>query len=191
MARAVVFKCFPVLCLALVLTGCLHRSIKEEDRPLLITAKDLESYGAVVPETHAFESMKRIHYADRSVEIDYEYEAPDDMEGIDPMYLTVTIEFEPTLSEAKSMYTLGKGAYAVGSKIGGLEVVEQEDFFQWGDASFFSVLEYEGQPVGNLFITRKGKKIYTIMLSGLYFDDAALWRELVEPRLNYMTTYEP
>jgi len=61
----------------------------------------------------------------------------------------------------------------------------------WGDESRCTLLMNGDLPVGNFFIAREGRRILHVLVAGVYFDDAASFRELVVPHLEGMRSYSP
>lgn len=54
-----------------------------------------------------------------------------------------------------------------------------------------NILKKGGKPVGNYFTVREANKTYTLILTGMYFDDAQLWKELIEAKLKEFSVYRP
>ena len=59
----------------------------------------------------------------------------------------------------------------------------RNDLFRWGDDSEFSLLKANGLSFGNVFVGRKGKRVYMITVSGIYFDESAEIRDLLGEKL--------
>jgi len=76
-------------------------------------------------------------------------------------------------------------------KAKGIEEQEVKDFYRYGDSSSFYILKKEGEPVGNYFTVREGDKLYSLILSGMYFDDPKVWKEIIEPKLKRFSAYAP
>ena len=72
-----------------------------------------------------------------------------------------------------------------------IEVVERNDLFEWGDRSRFTILKTDGQPFGNVFITRKGKHVFYVLISGVYFDDRESISDLLSEPLTRLSSYTP
>lgn len=186
LVKAVVVLCFAFF----MLCSCMNRPVKDEDKALLVTVQDLAEYGVTYAEGDDFITLSRVYYVDFTKEVEYEYDSPDGREDVNPLYLTVTAGFEHSESEAKKSYKLELAAFTLGTKLGGLEVEEAKDFFSWGDESYFALLKKEENVVGNLFMARKGKKIYVFVIAGLYFSDPQMFSELLMPRLTYFESYD-
>ena len=166
-----------------LLVGC-QRGLPLEpaEREMLLRAGDLVAHGYGFEDPAPYEKFDKTRYLDGSSEIAYEFETPDG-EVDQPLYLNVTLTFEKNFADAMVSYGSTKTAMKYGLKATGIRVREIEGFYPYGDASEFSVLEKDGQPVGNLFATRHGNRIYLLVMSGMYFDDAEVWEELMKPRL--------
>jgi hypothetical protein len=178
------------VCLA-SLSGC-ERGLPVEaaEKEMVLRAGDLVEYGYGMEQTEQFEKFAKTRFIDGSSEITYEFETPDSEEE-HPLYLNVTMTFEKKTSDA----WLSQGAEKVGMKYGlkaaGIEAREIKGFYKFGDTSEFYLLEKDGNPVGNMFFARQGKRIYTLVVSGMYFDDAATWKERIEEKLTRFAAHAP
>src|SRR5262245_40822261 len=95
--------------------GCVKDEIKEEDRSLLVTLADVKEYGFELDHLAARQVFKRSRYLDGSLEIEYEFETPDEVED-DVLYLSSTAGFERTVKDAFETYHLIRGGVGVGAK---------------------------------------------------------------------------
>lgn len=84
--------------------------VREEDRSLLFTAEDLAEI--IEMRVHPGAEPRRVRHLDRSVEIEYEYDAVDDEEQ--PIHVYTNITYEPRASDA----LIGFEAIALGTRIG-------------------------------------------------------------------------
>jgi hypothetical protein len=169
--------------------GCAEQSIHEKDKPLLLTVADLAPYGVSPDNYQQYEVFRRNIYVDGAIEIEYEFDPPEDS-GIN-FYLSVVASFERTTKDAKVAYLMERKGTTFGAKLGGAAVSESMEFFTYGDESFFGFLMGEKGPGGNLFITRTGTKVYVVLIGGVYFDNADDWAELITPKLQYLESYRP
>jgi hypothetical protein len=178
---------------ACVLLGAACESglpVEAGDKTIILRAADLVPFGYGLEETEQYETFTKTRYFDGSHEITYEYETPETEED-DALYLNVTVTFEKRASDALISHGTEKAGMTTGLRIAGIKSREIENFYKYGDSSTFYMLEKEGKPVGNMFSVRHGKKVYLIILSGMYFDDPAEWRELVEEKLQKFSAYTP
>ena len=135
------------------------------------------------------EELAKIRYIDRSYEVSYEYN-PDDAS----VYVSSSLSIERNLSDALTGYLPLWTATLAGFKLSGsddIEIEALEDFFEWGDQSKMGLIRSGGEPSGHLFVARKGKKIFFLLLSGIYFDDAEMWADFLLPTLNQINQYHP
>jgi hypothetical protein len=133
-----------------------------------------------------FETFTRARLLDGSQELVYEYETPDS-EVDHAMYLNVTARFERKVSDAVVAAGAERMTIKLAFKASGIER-EIETFYPRGDASEFHVLEKDGKPIGSHFITRTGKSVCRILMSGMYFDDAEQWESLVKEKMDRFET---
>lgn len=159
------------------------------DDAAFVTAEDLfASTGQNVKPDPAKVKQGREKQLGGSVEISYEYESE-----APPLYVSTLVSIEKSASSAKNTY-LGQ---SVGGLAGmaiagqGLTLEDRDDLFKWGEQSKHKRLMMEGKPVGHFFITRKDKRVFTTIFSGVYFDDAESLSALLTPRLAAMEKLEP
>ena len=63
--------------------------------------------------------------------------------------------------------------------------------FRWGDESRCIVLRQVPNAVGNLFVARKGRKIFQLVVVGVAFDRGDEFKTLLTPVLQRLETYSP
>jgi len=176
---------------ALGLAGCeSNLPVGAADKEVILRAGDLIPFGYGLEKTEQFEKFTRTKYFDGSHELIYEYETPESEEE-NALYMNVTVAVEKTTSDAWTSKGAGDIGMKFGLKASGVEQREIKDFYQYGDTSSFFILEKDGHPIGNMFTVREGKRVYAVIISGMYFDDAAAWKELIEDRLRKFSVYSP
>lgn len=176
---------------ALGLAGCQKNlPISAADKDVVLRAADLIPYGYGLEKTEKYETFERIRYFDGSHELTYEYQTPDSEEE-NALYISVIVSVERSTSDALTTHGAQKVGLTIGLKSNGIEAREVKDFFAYGDSSTFSILEKDGHPIGNVFTTRDGKRVFVLTLSGMYFDDPETFKELIEGRLKKFSAYQP
>jgi hypothetical protein len=180
---------FAILAILLILSGCAKQSIREEDKPLLLTVEELAPYGLRLDNYRQYEVFRRTIYADGTIGVEYEFDPPE-ASGIN-LYISVGASFERTEGDAKLAYLTERKGTTLGVKLGGVTVSESKEFFAYGDESFFGFLMGAKGPGGNLFITRVGTKVYVVLMGGVCFDNQDDWTELITPKLQYLESYNP
>ena len=117
------------------------------------------------------ESLKKTKYIDKSYDIEFEYA---DSLNDDAPYLICSITVEPSISDARIAYTAVKAGFSLGfSGAQDVKRVACNVLFRWGDDSEFSLLKASGLSFGNVFVGSKGKRVFMITVSGIYFDESA------------------
>jgi hypothetical protein len=115
---------------------------------------------------------------DRTHEIEFEH----DCEGT-TLYISSGAEISPTAREARESFLLSVGAYRTGVAIGDGELQPRDELLPLGEQHYAAVLRKGGNPVGNVFVVRQGRVLHTLMVTGLYFEDADDVRGLFTPLL--------
>ncbi|MGO8691761.1 MAG: hypothetical protein ACLQLG_19240 [Thermoguttaceae bacterium] len=128
------------------------------------------------------ETFRRHEYFDRSFELDYSY-APG--KG-DDLAMNSTLTVAATTADAERLFRRRWGLDAAARTLSGgkdLRLIERNDIFHWGDQSRLGVLIAGGKPVGNLFVARRGRTVFYLLVSGACFDSPEAFSSLVLPTL--------
>ena len=176
----------PFLFVLLVAIGCKSADVQPAEKDMFVRGGDYAELGIDVREPERYEKFSKTVYFDGSVDIEYEFEPPESEAVI---YLTQTITYEPKKSDARLGRAAEDGVIGLALKAQGLEKVEIQNFYRYGDASDFYVLRKDGNNVGNYFTVLEGGKIFSLLVSGVYIDDVETWRDLVEPKLKLFSSY--
>ena len=180
------------LALALCAAGCTHKEMSEAEKELILRAHDFAPYGFEVGDPSPHEKFSKTVYFDRSSELEYEFQTPDDTPGLNPLYLNVTVMFEKDVSDARVSQGATKLGLSAGTYLEGLKLEETKNFFRYGDESTYYVLKTkEGVPGGSYFVTREGSKVYAVLIAGAVFDDAESYAELLTPKLQKFSAHRP
>lgn len=174
---------------ALLLSACESGApVEEREKVMLLRAQDLVPFGYGLADTQKYETFDKTRYFDGSMDIVYEHETPDS-EHDHPLYLNVTVSFERQASDAVVSGGAQKMAFKYALKSKGIEMREVPNFYPFGDSSDFYVLENEGQPLGNHFSGRKGARVYTVVMTGMYFEDIDEWKSLIGDKLEKFSVH--
>lgn len=154
------------------------------DRGLVVTADSLVEFGAELPRDHGrFESLSRNHVVGESVEVEYEFEPGDDHPQAPYVYSLA--ELHRTRRDACASHRAG----ILGARLAG-DLEDHDEIFRYGEETRFAFIVDEGEPVGTFFSMCRSRTAFLVMIGGLVFDDADLWRELVQPRLDALRRLE-
>ncbi len=161
-------------------SACTTREIEQGDRDLVLKIEQLQPYGLKLPEEFAsFESFKREQWIDGSLMVEYEFQAPDEL---DLPYIYSIAERHPSARDACASYSAGNIGYTL--RIGRDTLSVRDDLFRFGDKSRFALLVNDDNPYGNYFGMCHGKTAFMVTIGGFYFDDGELWAELINPTLD-------
>lgn len=152
----------------------------QAERQLVVDIEALSEFLAFEPRLQYQKVVKRT-FLDDTYEIDYQYDNPHESP-----YLESSLSVDSDEIGAEATYF---GVWS-GSKMGihfasdvEVDVTERNDLFSWGDQSRFALLQVDGRTTGYLFVGRKGKKVFHLLIGGVYFDVASDFKALVEPVL--------
>ena len=162
----------------------------EEEQALVLNIDHVTGWMADYRPDLGRETLTKTRYVDDSYEIEYTYDVPEDDAA---PYLSYTLTFEPSSSDATTTYASYWGGTQVAFMMFGavdVTVEENNELFNWGDQSRFGILTSEGKPFGNVFVARKESLVVYFILSGIYFDDPEEIDALLEPYLTKLQTYQ-
>lgn len=167
---------------ALFIFTAKDEALSSDDRSALMTVSILSEWMEGFEPDLSKETVVKQRYLDRSYDMEYEFDDPDNP---DAPYVSCSVTVEPNSSDALISY---KGVQ-LGLNIGfnsqcGTSQMERNDLFRWGDQSSFHVLYVHGAPIGNSFTAIKGKRVFMMTFSGVFFEDTPAIQELLQPRLD-------
>lgn len=162
----------------------IEEPVTDEDRALAITAERLAELSPDLAFDRSRGKLRKVRHLDGSRELEYEYESPDD--AGQTLYVSFAAGVERTAQDARNSYAGERIGAKIGLRVSGegrVREVERGDLWRWGDESRCSLLKSNGVVVGNLFMARKGRRLFLLMIVGVCFEDAAPIRELLDPML--------
>lgn len=175
----------------LLLSGCMtDENIDWKQYDIITTAADLNNYydGLNLDLSGKSETASITNYFDGSSDITYEYENTENPK-YDPLYFSITVDVGLTEKDARETYVISKLALI---EVGELVDFENEEIeIDLGhDDTYYSLRSYEGELNGHLFVTRKGKNVYSMIISGLYSDDHSLLYDLIVPAIRDLENFQ-
>jgi hypothetical protein len=187
-----------LLCVAFVIgIGAVYvLTAKEEpasqsERQLVVDAAAVAAARGDFTPRAELETCKKIRYLDRSFDIEYEYDSPEDD---DNPYINSSLTVERNLRDARTSYLSLWGGARLGMRFGSgteVTVVERNDLFRWGDESRFALLQVGGFSGGNLFVARKDTKVVYLLLAGASLDEPGEIAALLGPVLERVEQFKP
>lgn len=161
----------------LLLAGCsAEEQVTEADKALVLRAADLTAFGFRYDNVEKIESFSKKREFDGSYEIQYRFQSP---QGARPLFLHVSVKVAAKESDA----ALNQGAEKLGLLIGFKKNGVEERELPAVPAGKLTLLVSGDRPIGNVFTLGEGPKTYLLIVSGLYFDDPALWQKVIAPKL--------
>jgi hypothetical protein len=168
----------------------IEEPVTAADRELPISAEHLGRWvnGLGVDPTRG--TLRKVRHLDGSRELEYEYESPDGSSH--PLYVAHSIGVERSAQDASGAY----GGLSIGTELEAhlsgktLRQVERRDLWSWGDSSRCVVLYNGDDPVGNIFMARKGRRYFQLRIIGIYFENAKAINDLLGPFLRKLDSYD-
>lgn len=161
--------------------------LQPDDLDAMLTAADLlEAMESDFVVDESLELSGRERYLDGSVEVNYECDLDEP-----PLYVLTSISLENSVSDARLVFkSVAFGAGLGVSLVDDADVALEDlpEALSWGDESKVQLMTANGDPIGNLVVARKGAFVFMTTFSGVYFDDIEMLEELLEPKLEAMTT---
>ena len=182
-------KLLLLFALALCAGGCARAEMSEAEKEIILRAQDIAPYGFEFGDASRHETFSKTVYFDRSYELEYEFQTPENS-GLDPLYLNVSVSFEPSVRDARMTQGATKLGLSAGTYFERMKMEEKQGFFKYGDESaYYLLLSKSGAPGGSYFVTREGSKVYSLIVAGAVFDDPQAWAELVLPKLQKFSAH--
>ena len=179
------------LLFTLLLFSCsTDTTINISDYPVITTINELSDYYDLNIDTSSkYISTTLTHYWDGSSDLEYVYEQLED-ESFDPLYYSISISKDLTISDAISNYSIALGTLKTVGNMSGQGTIEIDSLDLPGDNSYYAIRTSNGSPNGLFFSVRKGTTIYTLVLSGLNFEDHTLLTDLILPEIENLESVE-
>jgi hypothetical protein len=167
----------------------IEEPVTQAERDVLLTIDKLSEFVEVEADPSRGK-LRSIRHFDGSRELTYEYESQDTE---DALYLSSSVTLERRVSDARTVYLGSTLGFKLGMALEGenaLREVARPELFQWGDESRAVVLMKGEEPVGNLFVARKGTKVFLVILVGVFFDERETVDAALGPVLQRIDTYK-
>ena len=153
------------------------------EKSLLVQVDDLAPFG-IVPRTGRYtETFKAKRNLDRSLELEYAYEAAD---SAPPFSLKSEAEICGSEKDASESFSARVSAYRFGFRMAGKKGTElraQAAPASLGQERYLGQVCVAGKPAGCALVARQGRTVFSVLLSGAFIDDGEDWTALLGPRL--------
>lgn len=157
------------------------------ERELLFTIAALVPYLDDLAPGDSQETWEMERRANGTISVRYEFSDLDHALGI-----VCEVDIDRSAKDAKVSCAARAGIFRTECNEGPKKrVEEQNDFFRWGDQSYYAEVMLNGKPSGFGFFGRSGRKRYALTVIGVLFEDAEAMAEAVGPALDKLLAYEP
>lgn len=180
--------CFSAL-FAAGLCGCI-REVVPADYEVLVTARDFIDRGLELADCANCVQQSSIRNIDGTVTVNYTYQGVRDT-AYDYLFIQEELMVSSSKYPARQSLKIQSKVYRASLKLFGKVVAHDTVMGEFGDEHRFAVLYRDSLPVGNLFHCRIGGRVLHLLLLGIYFADADVWRDLVAPKLEALESYKP
>jgi hypothetical protein len=159
-----------------------QKDVNLNNYPIVTTIKELsEYYDLKIDTTGIYETANITKYFDGSFELEYSYELLES-EKYDPLIYSLTFLKEASIKDAKQSFTINKGALKLVGNSFEQGTIEIDSLKLPGDESYYALRTLNGEPSGMFYMTRKGKSVCTMIISGMYTTDHSLIYDLLIPK---------
>jgi hypothetical protein len=168
----------------LLLAACGEQlPVSQADKDLFVRPGDFAAFGIPFGDAEALEKFTKARQFDGSFEMTHTFTAPPG--SVRSLYLYTSIHIARRESDAMVADGAGKVGLLIAFKKDG---VEERDVpgVQPGK---LTLLVKDGKPIGNVYTARDRAKAYMLIMSGLYIQEASLWHQLIEPKMQRLRSY--
>jgi len=122
---------------------------------------------------------------DGALTVEYQYDSHKDPAAKQGLYLSSEAEIAHSELFAMRAFRTRVGGYNAGIFLASrkIKVYEWPELITFGDQHYAAVLRNGNASVGNIFVVRQGRVVHSLILSGMYFDNADNVRDLFAPLL--------
>ena len=175
---------------ALVIIFTAPREVTRRDRQVLVDAQAVAGHLENFTPNPRRETLLKRRHLNGSWELDYRYDDPTLPHAA---YVHCRVSVEPTVAAAVAAYRSLWDAHGPTVMVGDAraDIIERNDIFHWGDESRFAIVRVAGADCGNLFVARKGTRVFYLLVTGATWHETLAFSDLVTPPLSHLEAYEP
>ena len=166
-----------------------ERTVTDRERGLLLTADRLAAYLGDLRPHRECEKFTAAQSVDGTFHVKYEY--------ADPAYgLSILCKAYIHPSEDDAANACESSAQLLRGALGWdpnaqQRVNDRNEFYRWGDQSYYSEIARDVKRAGFGFYARSGAKRFSLTIYGLIFEDTAAIKEALQTPLANLLAYEP
>lgn len=167
-----------------------YDELTKEEKKIFVRVEDLRQFGSLIPSTSMDAKISKMKVLNGItllgglVDYEYEFEYYDEKKNL-TLYIYNSIRKLNFISAAGMSY-YGDLLDRFDFRKKGVTLKELPVFYKPCKKSSSSVILYENSPVGNLIRFNDGTIVYTLIISGFYFDDAKVWNNFFKSKVESM-----
>jgi len=175
-----------LLLTTLCVLGCsVSADLDDNERALLVTEVDFKEFAPPIQSGVTGMYSKRTSYLERKVELSYKLDASGPS-----FYLFNNVTIESSATQALITQAAQKAGLMIGLKSNGIVEEPVKLGLSYGEKTSLSLLKRSGKPIGNVFMSVIGRKVYLLVFSGIYFDDAEAFGTFIAQKMDTFTRYD-
>ena len=191
LARRLDFRGFFALLVVCGMAACgSEEPVSAEDKKIFLRAAEFARFGFRYDNVEALETFSKVRSFDGTYQLTYQFRTPEG-ETERPLYIFASVLVERRASDAMIAQKAEKLGLLIGFQSEGAEEREVPGTYPYGDDAQLSLIVKGENPIGNLFSMRDGGKTYLLVVTGLFFDDPALFNEVIGPKARRFAAYSP
>jgi hypothetical protein len=168
----------------LALTACGEQlPVSQADKDLFVRPGDFAAFGIPFGDTEALEKFTKAKSFDGSYELTHTFTAGEGSPRA--LYLYTSIHIARREADAMAADGAGKIGLLIAFKKDGVEEREVAGV----KTGKLTLLVKDGKPLGNVYTVRERAKAYMLVMSGLYIQEAALWQQLMDSKMQRLRDY--
>ena len=155
--------------------------LSEIERSLLLTESDFPEFELPAAPQPRGEFTKTEDYANRATELNYEF--LDETRGI---YVSSTLSIERNPGNVLITELTSDSGLRIGLSTQGIKEKPVKLKRSYGKRASLALLMMDDQPVGNHFTVVSGKKVMTLIFTGVYFEEEEDFAAFITPKLDLL-----
>ncbi len=167
-----------------------EQPVSAEDKALFLRVADLAAYGFRYENAEAYETFTKVKHIDGKYELTYQFTTPDTAQE-KPLFIYISVAIERRASNALISQKAEKLGLMIGFKSEGIEERELPGSYPYGEEARLALLVKGEDPIGNTFTVRDNEKTYLLLLTGVYFAEPELFKQLIGPKVQRLAGYSP
>ena len=172
-----------LLLTTLCVLGCSSSAdLDESERAVLLTEADFKAFGPPIQAGLTGKFSKETNYFEGNVVLSYTFEGSD-------FSLANSVTIERSTAHAMITRTAQRAGIIIAWTSGGVVEESVKLGSSYGENASLSVLKRSGKPIGNVFTTIIGRKVYLLVFSGIYFEDPNDFGPLIAQKMDALTKY--